>query len=131
MLVGVGELADKPFEQLPGRRFEPVSVEVRETKDSVGGGSEVDLAGECVDELVEEVACRPHHGRDPCGGENVSERPDRPADVVADVRLVQPAAVVAHEVAHAAVSGRRVQERERTVEMGRPDLLVAAAGESE
>ena len=32
-------------------------------------------------------------------GEDVSERPDRASHVVADVRLVEPAAVVTHEVA--------------------------------
>ena len=38
----------------------------------------------------------------PGGREDLAERPDRAADVVADVRLVEPAAVVAHEVAHPA-----------------------------
>ena len=40
----------------------------------------------------------------PRGGENLAERPDRAADVIADVRLVEPAPVVAHEVAHPAPS---------------------------
>ena len=70
-------------------------------------------------------------GGDPGGGEDLAERPDRAADVVADVRLVEPAAVVAHEVAHPAVALGRVQERERAVEGRRPGLLVAAACERE
>ena len=56
---------------------------------------------------------RTDDGRDPRRGEDVAERPDRAADVVADVRLVEPATVVAHEVAHPAVAGGRVQEGER------------------
>ena len=52
--------------------------------------------------------------------------------MVAGVRLVEPAAVVAHEVAHAALGvGGVLEERERAVEDRRPDLLVAAAGELE
>ncbi len=43
------------------------------------------------------------------------------------MRLVEPAAVVAHEVAHSAVPGRGVQEGERAVEDRRPGALVAAA----
>src|SRR6185437_2840822 len=83
------------------------------------------------DEPVEEIAHRPHDGWNPCRGQNVSERPDRPTDVIADVRLVEPAAVIAHEVSHPAVPGRRVHEGECTVEMRGPDLLVAAAGQRE
>ena len=70
-------------------------------------------------------------GGDPGGGEDLAERPDRAADVVADVRLVEPAAVVAHEVAHPALALGGVQERERAVEDRRPGLLVAAARERE
>src|SRR5581483_9632790 len=113
------------------RRLQPVCVETREAEDRVGGGAESDLAVECVAESVEQVACRPHDGRNPGGGENVAERPDRPSDVVADVRLVQPAAVIAHEVAHPTVVGGCVKEGERAVEMRRPDLLVPATGEPE
>ncbi len=51
--------------------------------------------------------------------------------MIPDVGLVEPAAVVAHEVAHPALTGGRVQERERTVENRGPDLLVAAVCERE
>ena len=47
--------------------------------------------------------------------------------MVACVRLVEPATVITHEVAHpAAVVGSRLKERERAIEIRRPDPLVAA-----
>ena len=46
--------------------------------------------------------------------------------MVADVRLVEPATVVTHEVVHPAVLGSRLKEGERAVEIRRPDLLLAA-----
>src|SRR5579884_3451635 len=82
---------------------------------------------ERVDEAVEEVAGRAYDGRDPRRREDVAQRPDRSADMIAEVRLVEPAAVVTHEVPHAAVAARRVQEGKRAVEVRRPELLVAAA----
>ena len=51
--------------------------------------------------------------------------------MVADVRLVEPATVVAHEVVHSALGLGRVQERERPVEGRCPRLLVTAARELE
>ena len=52
--------------------------------------------------------------------------------MVAVVRLVEPAPVVAHEVSQAAVTIRRVlKERDRAVDDRRPHLLVFPAGELE
>ena len=52
--------------------------------------------------------------------------------MVAEVRLVQPAAIVGHEVPHPSVGVRRVlQERKRAVHRRCPDLLVRATGEFE
>ncbi len=63
---------------------------------------------------VEQIARRPDECGNPCGGEDLAERPDRAADVIADVRLVEPAAVVAHEVAHSAARrSRRAGTRAR------------------
>ena len=52
--------------------------------------------------------------------------------MVAVVRLVEPAPVVAHEVPQATVGvGCVLEERERAVDDRRPDLLVAATCELE
>ena len=51
--------------------------------------------------------------------------------MVADVRLVEPAAVVAHEVAHPAIPRGCMQEGERAVEARSPEVLVAALRERE
>ena len=80
---------------------------------------------------VEQPPRGPDDGGDPGGREDLAERPDRAADVVADVGLVEPAAVVAHEVAHPAVAVGGVQEGERAVEDRRPELLVVATRELE
>ena len=48
-------------------------------------------------------------GRDPRGRQDLAERPDRAAEIIADVRVVQRAAVIAHEVAHTVVLGRGVK----------------------
>ena len=114
--VRVGELLDEALEQTFGFRVEPVGVEARETEHRVGGRSQADVPGECRDEPCEQVACRNDDGGDPCGGEDLAERPDGAADVVADVWLVEPATVVAHEVAHPVVPGGGGQEGERPVE---------------
>ena len=131
LVVRLGELRDEPFEQPARRRVEPIRVQTGEPEHRVRRRAEARLTGERADEPVEEIAGRPDDGRDPGGGEDVAERPDRPADMVADVRLVEPATVVAHEVAHPAVPGGRMEEGERAVEARRPELLVAALGKGE
>src|SRR5581483_3781150 len=88
-----------------------------------------DVAGKRADEPVEEIACRSHDGGNPRRGEDVPDRPDRATDVITDVRLVEPPTVVAHEVAHPAVVGGRLQERKRAVDVRRPYLLLAAIRE--
>ena len=71
------------------------------------------------DECVQKCPRWARKSRDPGGREDLTERPDRSADMVADIRLVQPAPVVAHEVPHPGASGpvancRKASERWRT-----------------
>ena len=110
---------------------EPVGVDARQAEDRVGGRPQRHVAGKRSDEPLEQIAHRHDDSRDPCRGKDLAERPDCAADMVADVRLVEPAPVVAHEVAHAVVPSGGMQERERAVEDRRPDLLVAAVRKCE
>ena len=107
-------------------------IEAREAEHRVGAGAQRRLRSERADDRVEQarvgLTTRGHPGR----REDLAECPDRTADVIPDVRLVEPAPVVPHEVPHPRPRvGRVLEERERAVEDRRPDLLVAAAGELE
>ena len=92
-----------------------------------------DVAAERAHERVEQPLRRVDERGSPGGCEHFAERPDRAADVVADVRVVEPAAVVAHEVPHAGAAGvaRVAEERQRAVEDGRPRPLGGAPIELE
>ena len=111
-LVRKRELVDEPSQLARGSRVEPVGVEAGEAEHGVRGGPQRDVTRDGPDESVEQILRRPDKSRDPRGGENLTERPGGATDVVAHVRLVEPAAVVAHEVAHAALPGGIVQEGE-------------------
>ena len=65
---------------------------------------------ECADDRVEQASGGADNGGNPGGREDLAERPDRAADMVAEVGLVEPAAVVAHEVPHAGLRIGRVLE---------------------
>ena len=126
-LVCRGKLVDQTPEQLPGCGLQPVRVEPRKSEHGVGAGAQRELRVERADDLVEQAASGADNGGHPRRREDVAQRPDRAADVVADVRLVEPAAVVAHEVAHPALwIGRVLEKCERAVDDRRPRLLVAA-----
>ncbi len=129
--VRVGELLGQALEQAKRLGREPVGVDARQAEDRVGGRPQRHVAGKRAHEALEQVAHRHDDSGDPCRSEDLPERPDGAAHVVADVRLVEPAPVVAHEVAHAVVTGGCVQERERAVEDRCPDLLVAAVRKCE
>src|SRR5207249_2050154 len=88
-----------------------VKVEPGKAEHGVGGRSKRQVAGELGDQSLEQVARRRDETRDPGGGEHVAERPDRATDMVAKVRLVEPATVVAHEVAHSPGAGGEAQAR--------------------
>ena len=120
------------FEQPAGRLVEPIGIEPREPERHIRIGlNEVGPFRPPTSESSSRCVGLDERGR-PRGGEDLAERPDRATDVVADVRLVEPAAVVGHEVAHAwPLVGRVVQERERAVDDRRPELLVGSAPELE
>ena len=116
--MGDLELRHAALEQALRVVLEAIRVEPGEAEGRVRGGAQRQLAVERADEGREQTPSRPDERGHPRGREHVAERPDRTADVIADMRLVEPAAVVAHEVAHArsAVVGRVVEKRERAVE---------------
>ena len=130
-LVAVRKLVDQALEQVPSRPIESIRIEAREAEHRVCRCSQGHVAGERADETPQEVARRSDDGGSPRRRKELPERPDRAAEVIADVRFVEPAPVVAHEVAHSALAFGRVQERERPVEGRCPRLLVTAARELE
>ena len=113
--------------------IEPIGIDTRETQHGIRGRMEGDLAFKRRDECVEKAARRADDRRHPGRREDLAECPDRPADVVSDMRFVEPMPVVTHEVAHAAavLAGCRVQKRQRPIQDRRPLLLVFAARELE
>ena len=133
LAVGGGELFDEPFEQHSRVVVETIGIEAREAENGVGGRPQRDVHAERRHECVEKRPRRARESRDPGGREDLTERPDRSADMVADMRLVQPASVVAHEVPHpgALGPGRELQEGERAMEDGCPLTIGRAAGELE
>ena len=82
-----------------------------------------------ADEAGEEPLGRADDRRRPGGREHLADRPDRAADVIPGMWLVEPAPVVAHEVAHAAAAlvGGGVEEGQRAVEDRRPALVGVTA----
>ena len=101
---------------------EPVRVEPGEAERRVGGSAMGDLAVERLQERLDQSLCGVDERRRPGSRENLAERQDRAPNVVADVRRVEPAPVVAHEVPHAcsAFVACIVEERDRAVQNCRP-----------
>ena len=131
-LVRLGELVEASLEQPQSLGLQPVLVEAGKSEDRIRAGAQGRVRSECADDLVEQSARGADDGGDPGRREDLAQRPDRAADVVPDVRRVEPAPVVAHEVSHPGLRvGRVLEEGERAVDDRRPDLLVAAAGELE
>ena len=118
--VGLLEQRHAAGEQLSRGRLEAVAIETRQAESGVRRGAQRQLVLERADERCEHPPRRFDERGHPRRREHVAERPDRTADVVADVRVVEPAPVVRHEVAHALarVVGRVREECERPVEDG-------------
>src|SRR5690348_11922662 len=101
---------------------------MRESERRVGGGAIGYVAVERLDQRVEQPPCGLDERWSPGGREDFSERPDRAADVVADVSAVEPPSVVAHEVPHARPGriARVAEERQGAVEDRGPPPVTGA-----
>ena len=130
-LERVLELRHAALEQRSPRGVEPVRVEPRESEDGVRGRAVRQLALQRVDERGKQTSRRPDCGRHPGRREHVTERPDRAADMIADVWFVEPAPVVAHEVPHAGAVGCVVEKCQRAVQHRDPDSVARALFELE
>jgi hypothetical protein len=128
-LVCRDERSDDALEQQPRGRAAPVGIEAGQPERGVRARSQRRLRlRQRADERVEQASRRDDDGGRPRRLEDLAERPDRAPDVVADMRRIEPAPVVAHEVAHAGHrSGGVFEEGERPVDDRRPRLLVPAA----
>src|SRR5689334_594288 len=98
--VRVRELVDEPLEEASRAEVEAVGVEARQAEDRIGRRPQRDLSGERADESREQIPDGDDEGGNPGGRQDLAECPGGAADVIAGVRFVEPASVVAHEVAH-------------------------------
>ena len=80
------QLLEHTVQNASGHRVEPVRVEACEPEGSVGAGPQRSCRRDRAHDRVEQPLARADDGRDPGGGEDLAEGPDRAADVVAVVR---------------------------------------------